>query len=105
MLEFFRRGAQRERAKIRRAALDAVRGAGELHRITCSQALVQLHEAQRRVLNENARDLAQKLVVVSWIERAKIFDRLRVNDDEFSHGRVGRGHSQITVGTQSVEDE
>src|SRR5689334_16780140 len=89
MLEFFGGRAQADGSEVGRAAFDTVCGASESRNVASSQAVLQLRDALGGVLQENGRDLAEKFVVVARVERAKIFDRLRIDDGSVEHGTAG----------------
>lgn len=67
MFEFFRGNAQCGCTEIGRASFDAVGGTGESRDVAGTQAHLELDDPLWGVFKKDARDLPQKLIIVSGI--------------------------------------
>jgi hypothetical protein len=85
IFEFFGHRSQGNSPKVRRASLDTVSCACKSGRVTGNQALIELGDSQRGVLEKNPGNLAQEFVVVPRVEGAEIFNGVRVDNGGIGH--------------------
>jgi hypothetical protein len=80
VLELLCDGPERGRTDVGRGAFDGMRGADERGGVAGGEALVDLRDAQRRVLDKNAYDFTEKRVAAVGIECAEVVNGFLVED-------------------------